>query len=74
MDLANVVRTAMSEAENVWGGALHSFPVVVVLLPVTDGSNCADTFLSGAQWIHNICCLLHAFIRCALQYSECIHF
>lgn len=32
---------------------------------------CRDPFFSGA---HNICCLLHAFIQSALQYSECIHF
>lgn len=53
---ACVVTTTMSEAENAVGGALRSNPGV--LLPATDGSNCAETHVSRALIIYAVCCML----------------
>lgn len=61
------VRSAMRKAENVWGGAFRSSPGVL-LLPVTDGSNCAETHSSWALIaliIYAVCCTACFYPKCS---------
>lgn len=56
--------TTMSEAENALGGAFCKSPGVL-LLPATDGSNCAETHVSGALIIYAVCCMLLSKVPCS---------
>ena len=64
---ACVVTTAVSEAENALGRAFRSSPGVL-LLPATDGSNCAETHFSwvlSALIIYAVCCMLLSKVPCS---------
>ena len=72
---ACVVTIAVSKTENALGGAFRSSPGVL-LLPATDGSNCAETHISwvfSALIIYAVCCTLLSKVPCSTV-SECIHF
>ena len=58
----------MGKAENALGGVFHRSPGAS-LLPVTDGSNCAETHVSQALIIYAVCFMLLSTIpRCCGAY------
>lgn len=60
---ACVVTTTMRKAENALGGVFRSSPGAL-LLPATDGSNCAETHVSQALIIYAVCCMLLSKVPC----------
>lgn len=60
------VTTSMSETENALGGELRSSPGVL-LLPVTAGSNCAETYFYRALIKYAVCCTLLSEVPCSTE-------
>lgn len=60
---ACVVTTTMRKAGNALGGVFRSSPGAL-LLPATDGSNCAETHVSQALIIYAVCCMLLSKVPC----------
>lgn len=69
---ASVVTITMRKAENASGGTYCSGLEALLLLPATDGGNCAETLTHSLT--HDKYRVLHAFIQSSLRCSECIHF
>lgn len=58
-----VVPATVRGAENAMGGAYRSGPGAL-LLPATDGSNCAETHVSQALIMYAVCCMLLSRVPC----------
>lgn len=58
-----VVPATVRGAENAMGGAYRSSPGAL-LLPATDGSNCAETHVSQALIMYAVCCMLLSRVPC----------
>lgn len=58
-----VVPATVRGAENAMGGAYRSGPGAL-LLPATDGSNCAETHVSQALITYAVCCMLLSRVPC----------
>lgn len=67
---ACVVATTLRKAENALGGAFLGIPGAL-LLPATDGSNCAEAHVSQALIIYAVCCMLLSKVPCSAA-SACI--
>lgn len=63
VNLTCVVPATVRGAENAMGGAYRSGPGAL-LLPATDGSNCAETHVSQALIMYAVCCMLLSRVPC----------
>lgn len=62
-----VVPATVRGAENAMGGVYRSSPralLLLLLLPATDGSNCAGTHVSQALIMYAVCCMLLSRVPC----------